>query len=97
LAFFNNKPALENQISEFDISLTPFNRKEKYYFDFVISAKDDIALEEFFKISTPEPVRFKKVKSESEILSLFNKMVVLFYGKMYLSLPLFVTLFNEVV
>jgi hypothetical protein len=78
---FSNLPNLKNQISQFDIELKPFNREEKYSFEFLISANDFVTLKNSFQISTSHPVKFEKVKSGNEVLSLFSKALITLYGQ----------------
>ena len=72
-ATFKNLPTLQNQISQFDIIIKPFNRKENYKLDFIINVIDQLYTAKEIKLSTSHPVKLKEVTSESELVNLVPK------------------------
>lgn len=63
----DNEPTLENQISEFDIKLKPFNRKDIYDLDLQLtSAKGEIS-ENDIVCGTSHSIKFVDIVSPTEI------------------------------
>jgi hypothetical protein len=60
-------PSLENQINTLDIILKPFNRKNKYRFDIVLTTDNSVITERDIKISTAFPIKWVELKKASEI------------------------------
>lgn len=68
LADINELPTLENQINSFDITLKPFNRKDNYTFDVLITTIDGNFKEKDIKISSPHSVKWVDLISTSNII-----------------------------
>ncbi|MCX2741706.1 hypothetical protein [Pontibacter anaerobius] len=68
LAEIKDLPTLENQINSFDITLKPFNRKDNYTFDILVTATDVRLKEEDIKISSPHPINWVDLTSSSKIV-----------------------------
>ena len=63
-----SEPSLKNQMNSFDISLKPFNRKDKYSFD-ILLATDQVGMSESdVKISSSMPIKWTKIISSNEIV-----------------------------
>lgn len=60
-------PSLENQINTLDIILKPFNRKNKYIFDILLTTDNSVITERDIKISTAFPINWVELKKTSEI------------------------------
>jgi len=66
---FVNEPKLENQQTQFDFHLKPFNKKDKYVLDIhVVSNSEDLITKEDLKLSTPMPVNFVKLVSTTDFV-----------------------------
>lgn len=67
-ADFAARPSLGNQINSFDILLKPFNRKDKYTFDFLLTSEDATITESDLQISSSKPVKWAKLISATEVI-----------------------------
>ncbi|MCW3108130.1 MAG: hypothetical protein JWQ09_2636 [Segetibacter sp.] len=70
---FNEVPSLQNQLGQFDVAIKPFNRKDNYRFDFIVSINDRLYTAKQIKFSTSYPIKLKQVTTESELISLIPK------------------------
>ncbi|MDI9872600.1 hypothetical protein [Flectobacillus roseus] len=68
LADIRDLPSLENQINSFDIALTPFNRKDSYSFDILVTSVNHDLTENDIKISSSHPIKWVELVSTSKIL-----------------------------
>lgn len=68
LAEIEDLPTLENQINSFDITLKPFNRKDNYTFDILVTTSDVNLTEEDIKISSPHPISWVDLTSSTKIV-----------------------------
>lgn len=64
----SQKPAPDNQVSSFDITLKPFNRKDKYSFDFLLTTTEPFVSVADLQISSSKPIKWVKLVSTTEIL-----------------------------
>lgn len=70
-------PSLEHQINSFDVVLKPFNRKDYYKFDILLTTDNSRITEDNIEISSPKPIRWVKLSSTSEaILNIANKTLI---------------------
>jgi len=67
-AEFNDPPSLENQINSFDLVLKPFNRKDVYTFDILVTPLEGDLNEKEIKISSSHPVKWVDITSTSKII-----------------------------
>ena len=70
-----NEPTLANQTHSFDIKLKPFNRKDRYVFDVILTSSFIDIYDDCFEISTPMPVKLTKISTKDILLSLNRNMV----------------------
>ncbi|WP_294733658.1 hypothetical protein [uncultured Flavobacterium sp.] len=56
-------PSLENQINYFDVSLKPFNRKDTYTLDVLLTASEVVLSENDIKMSTSQPIKWTDLNS----------------------------------
>ncbi len=76
-AVLTSSPSLENQINSFDIVLKPFNRKDHYKFDILLTTDNSIITEEDIVISSPKSIRWVKLISTTEaFLTIANKTFI---------------------
>jgi hypothetical protein len=76
-AEISSHPALENQINSFDIVLEPFNRKDHYKFDILLTTTKSEILAENIKISSPKSIRWVNFTSKSDAIVTFaNKTFI---------------------
>jgi len=71
-----NEPTLTNQTDSFDINLKPFNRKDRYVFDVLLtdSNPNSNLSNDCITISTPMPVKLTKISTTGEaIISYMNR------------------------
>lgn len=65
LAKYDSTPSISNPLSKIDITLTPFNRKNTYNFNFLISSKYGTEAEDIdFNVSSTQAVKLINVKSD---------------------------------
>lgn len=67
-ATLSNKPSLQNHLSSVDFKLTPFNRKDAYSFDFLISCEVSIDFGEAIKMGSPKPIKWVKLTSTTDTI-----------------------------
>ncbi|MFP9099766.1 hypothetical protein ACLI09_11985 [Flavobacterium sp. RHBU_24] len=60
---FSNKPSLNNQIENFDVSLLPFNRKDYYSFDLLVTTSEIDINPKNIKISCPHAIKWVDISS----------------------------------
>ena len=76
----SNEPTFENNTSSFDITLKPFNRKDRYYFDFLLTTSNTyFNPENCIDISTSMPVKLKNVSTGEVISKSFKSIVKEFF------------------
>ena len=61
-------PTLENQINSFDITLKPFNRKDNYTFDILVTTLNGDLISEDIQISSAHPIKWVDLVSTSKII-----------------------------
>jgi len=61
-------PTLENQINSFDITLKPFNRKDNYTFDILVTTLNGDLTSEDIQISSAHPIKWVDLVSTSKII-----------------------------
>ena len=77
IAEFSSIPSLENQISTFDIVLKPFNRKDNYQFDILLTTDSSGISKHQIEIGSPHPIRWVELTSTTEvILNSLNKSFI---------------------
>ena len=69
-----NEPTLSNQTNSFDVNLNPFNRKNRYVFDVLLTCSSSDMPDDCINISTSMPVKLTKISTTGEaIISYMNK------------------------
>ena len=77
LVNYSQKPALQSQLDVFDITLKPFNRKDIYTFDFLLTTSQTTITENDIQISSAHPIKWNKLVSTTEIIfEIANKTLV---------------------
>lgn len=56
-------PSLENQTGEFDVILKPFNRKDNYAFNFLITSFNNTVNKSDLVITSPHPIKWVTLSS----------------------------------
>lgn len=67
IAELSVEPTLSNGITSFDIKLKPFNRKDSYSFDMLITSSNNYVLIDKIKVSTSASVALSKIATVSEL------------------------------
>lgn len=80
------KPELSEQINTVDIKLKPFNRKDSYDFDFLITSDSVNVSAEDLKISSPHPIKWIGIAKTSDLLLELAKQTVLKIGPLSVNL-----------
>ena len=65
-SLFSNMPTLLNQTAQFDITIKPFNRKDRYKYDFIVDVNGQQATALEIGLGTSLPVNMKEVNAEAE-------------------------------
>ncbi|WP_159479038.1 hypothetical protein [Chryseobacterium sp. 18068] len=68
LAEISGHPTLENQVNKFDVVLKPFNRKDVYSFDILVTTLNGDISQNDIQISSSHPVKWVDVTSTSKII-----------------------------
>ena len=68
IAEYTDSPSLKNQIRSFDINLKPFNRKDKYTFDILLTTDSSTIAQTDIQISSPMPVKWVKLISTTDAI-----------------------------
>jgi hypothetical protein len=76
----NTKPSLTYFTNEVDIVLRPFNRKDQYIFDFLITSDKDSISKNDITISTISSVRWVELMNTSEMILKVAKESTLKFG-----------------
>jgi len=78
-----NEPTLVNQTSSFDIELKPFNRKDRYVFNVLLTNSKSHISDSWLSISTSMPVKLTKISTTGEvIISYMDKSLSGIIGEM---------------
>ena len=62
-----NEPTLENQVDSFDVNLKPFNRKDEYLCDVLLTGSNLLTSDDFFNISASVPVKLTNMLTAKEV------------------------------
>jgi len=82
-----NEPTLANQTNSFDVNLTPFNRKDRYVFDVLLTCSNSNMPRDCINISSSMPVKLTKVSTTREAITFFKFMIMLLSGTIQLTIP----------
>jgi len=75
-----NSPNLSNQISTVDFKLRPFNRKDYYIFDFILTSDMVNVNSKDIEISSPHPIKWTNEIQTSELLLEITRQTLLKIG-----------------
>jgi hypothetical protein len=79
-----NNPGLSNQINAIDFKLKPFNRKDHYIFDFLITSELVNVSSKNIEISSPHPIKWISETQTSDLLLEITKQTLLKIGPLTL-------------
>ena len=72
-----NEPTLENQVSHFDLKLRPFNRRDIYSIDFLLTSDTNDELKNQIKVSSKHPIKWSNpIKSEKFVSPFLNHLLM---------------------
>ena len=78
-AEISNEPTLTNQTDSFDITLIPFNRKDRYVFDVILTSSNSHISYDCLAISTPKAVKLMKISTIEDISERNNALLRIFF------------------
>jgi hypothetical protein len=76
IAEFVNEPSLANQVDRFDIKLEPFNRKDRYEVNFLLTASGPYVSNKIIHIGTSSPVKLTPQKTIIEKSTPLLKLII---------------------
>lgn len=86
LTEISDLPTLENQVSVFDISLMPFNRKDSYFFDILVTTTSGELSTSDIEIISSMPIKWVDMQATSKLILEIAKEKIFAFGPILVGL-----------